>query len=90
MNNTFAATNHYALTTEYKGPTDARSSSILVKCDKQKLRYVYDDEFSTAVNHHKAAQQLADKMGIEGTLVGGTLPDGFNYAWIVLRGDETK
>ncbi len=64
-----------AITTSYRGPTDARGSRIIARCEAKRIAWECDDRLSIQENHAAAALHL---MGILGwgekndLVMGGT------------------
>jgi hypothetical protein len=84
-----------AITTKYLGPTNHRCGRIVATCNAGTLPVSYDYDLEVADNHRRVATQLADSLGWlddRGTLtyrlVGGVLPHGKGYAFVILVEDS--
>jgi hypothetical protein len=79
-----------AIITKYHGPTNARGSRIGVRSQAGRKYYPWDDALDVRENHAAAAFEYAHAMRwlLDGdTLVGGALPDGTGYAFVIVRGN---
>ncbi|MBD9674911.1 hypothetical protein IB275_30320 [Pseudomonas sp. PDM21] len=65
-----------AITTRYRGPSNARGSRVLAKCAGGSKSVGWEDELGSEQNHHAAARALANKMGWSGDLIPAGMPDG--------------
>ena len=71
-----------AIVTKYHGPTDTRGSRISASDeDGNRISISYPDELNSADAHAKAAGVLCDKLGWHGSLVSGSLKNGFVFVW---------
>lgn len=62
----------YAILTQYRGPTNTRGSRISAKVrwsghQNYRLTTPYQHDLSAVQNHARAAQMLAERMGLDGT-----------------------
>ena len=72
-----------AIITKYHGPGNVRGARISATTASG-IRHTigYPHELSTSEGHHRAAQELADKLGWRGTLIGGGMKEGF--CWVLV------
>ena len=75
-----------AIQTKYFGPSNVRGSRIKATCAAGSITIPYPHELSGQAVHRKAAEALVVKLGWDGQLLGGCLPDGsywfvFNNVW---------
>jgi len=71
-----------AIVTKYHGPTNYKGSRITASDeDNNRITISYPYELSGEECHRKAAQALCDKMGWTGTLVGGSLKNGYVFVF---------
>lgn len=71
-----------AIKTVYHGPTNTKGSRIYASAEGgNKCSVSYDDSVNQAEAHAIAAKALADKMGWDGTWVGGGFADC--YVWVI-------
>lgn len=71
-----------AIATRYKGPTDHKGSRIIASDeDGNKVTIGYPHELSGEAVHRKAAEALCAKMGWTGSLVGGSLKNGYVFTF---------
>lgn len=69
-----------AITTTYRGPTTFRGSRIIARAEGVP-RLILPYDHASHDPHRDAAEALAVRQGWEGTLLGGTLPDG-TRVWV--------
>lgn len=75
-----------AIITKYIGPTNHRGGRIAVKAQADGKLYPWSHLLSTEENHIAAATKFAKELGwvdSESDLVGGGMPDGTGYAFVV-------
>lgn len=65
-----------AITTRYRGPTNARGSRVSAFTTDQSITLGYDDALNSEANHTNAALALCHKMRWGGELVRGDLTNG--------------
>lgn len=65
-----------AIVTKYLGATMTRPSRIKASCSSGSITVTYPDGNSLYAPHRVAAEQLRDKMGWNGKLIGGGMPGG--------------
>ena len=70
-----------AIQTKYFGPSNVRGSRIKATCAAGSITIPYPYELSGQAVHRKAAEALAAKLGWNGQLLGGCLPDG-SYCFV--------
>ena len=71
-----------AIVTKYHGPTNFKGSRITASDeDGNRVTIGYPHELSGEDCHRKAAQALCDKMSWTGTLVGGSLKNGYVFTF---------
>lgn len=71
-----------AIVTKYHGPTNCKGSRITASDeDGNRCTISYPYELSGEEVHRKAAQALCDKMKWSGTLVGGSLKNGYVFVF---------
>lgn len=71
-----------AITTTFKGPTEAQGSRIVARCQARRKTTQCDDELSLDQNHREAALALATALEWHGWWVGATLPDGRTQVFV--------
>ena len=75
-----------SITTKYLGPTNTRGSRIVAKAQAGKITIAWDHALDSADNHIAAAKAFASKYGWTGRWVGGALPDGLGYCFVLSIG----
>jgi len=71
-----------AITTKYLGPTDFRGSRIKASDeDGNSITIPYPHELSGEAVYRKAAEALQQKMGWRGTLICGSLKNGYVFVF---------
>lgn len=71
-----------AIITKYHGPTNTKGSRITASDeDNNRITISYPYELSGEAVHRKAAEALCAKMGWTGTLVGGSLKNGYVFTF---------
>ena len=85
-----------AITTKYLGPTDARGSRIVARCQAKRLTVPWDHALDVEANHRAAGRALVRLMGWHAPIYSvewhmGALPDGSGYVLVAtldaLRGE---
>lgn len=72
-----------AICTRYHGPTNTRGARITATdLDGNRKSIPYPHELRSEEGHQKAAQELADKMGWKGKLVGGAIKHGYAFVFV--------
>lgn len=71
------------IVTRYKGPTNTRGSRVIATAQCGRMVLSWDHRLNSEGNHRAAAEAFAAQWGWDGILLGGTLPDGHSYAWIL-------
>ena len=70
------------IVTKYYGPTDRKGSRIIASDkDGNRVTIPYPYELNREDVHRKAAQALCDKLGWSGSLVGGSLKEGYVFVF---------
>jgi len=76
-----------AITTKYFGPGERRGSRIKASCEGASVTIPYPYELSGEDCHRAGAIALIQKMKwAPVVIVGGGLPDGNGYAFVMLGG----
>jgi hypothetical protein len=71
-----------AIVTKYHGPTNTRGSRITASDeDGNRITIPYPYELSGEAVHRKAAEALCSKMGWRGSLVAGSLKNGYVFVF---------
>lgn len=76
-----------AIETKYLGPTNHRGGRVLAGCVAGRITVPWRHELNPEANHALAAKLLMNKLDWTGRLVGGGLPNGRGYAFVVLDGE---
>jgi hypothetical protein len=78
-----------AIITKYLGPTDHRGARVKATADAGTVTVSWDHALNTEDNHRAAAEALANEYrwldGGDWKLVGGSLPDGTGFAFVLVR-----
>lgn len=79
-----------AIVTKTYGPTDQKGARIKAKCDAGSITipHDYSHQLGDERTHRGAAIALCKKLGWNGKMVGGCLPDG-RYAFVFVRTADT-
>ena len=73
-----------AIVTKYHGPSNVRRSRIIASDeDGNRVTVSYDDALNSEENHDAAMSALCYKMNWQGSLVRGSLKNGYVYVWHV-------
>lgn len=73
-----------AITTTFRGPTDASGSRIIARCEAKQITVPYDHALDGAENHAAAAIRLMDVLGWSSRdrLVMGGTKDGYAFVQV--------
>jgi len=72
-----------AILTKYLNPTNTRGARIRASdSDGNAVTIGYPHELSGEDVHRKAAEDLRDKMGWKGELVGGAIKGGYAFVFV--------
>ena len=70
------------IVTKYLGPTNYKGSRIVASdCDGNRVAISYPSELTGEAVHRKAAEALCEKMGWGGTLVSGSVKNGYVFVF---------
>lgn len=75
-----------ALLTRFLAPTDTRGARVSVLAQRGRKIYAWDHALNTCDNHARAATEAAtswDWLHAGDTLIGGALPSGSGYAFVI-------
>jgi hypothetical protein len=73
-----------AIETRFLGPTNYRPSRVVaVEPDGKRIVQPWNHQWSATENHANAARALADKLGWNAPLIGGSLQN--SYVWVFTR-----
>lgn len=72
-----------SIITKFHGPTNHNGSRVTARCQARRITIPWDHALNPPENHAKACEALVDLMEWGGDWVGGALPDGTGYAWVV-------
>lgn len=72
-----------AITTKYLGPTNHRGARIKASAQAGSVTVSWDHSMSPQQNHVEAARALALVYGWDGVWIGGALPHGTGYAFVL-------
>lgn len=75
-----------AIVTKFHGPSNVRGARYSARTDGHSVILSADDAFRFEGNHRAAAVALCAKLGWEGTLAMGVLPDG-RYVHVFVTDD---
>ncbi len=70
-----------AIRTKYFGPTDFRGSRIKATDGDNSVTIAYPHELSGEAVHRKAAELLCFRLHWKGTLIAGSLKDGYVFVF---------
>lgn len=73
-----------AIVTKYLGPTNHRGARVKASAEAGSLVVSWNHDLSEPENHRQAAEELASKYGWATSMVGGGLPDGRGYAFVMV------
>lgn len=76
-----------AIVTKYLGPTNHRGARVKATAQAGSVTIPWDDALDVADNHTAAAHVLCKRLEwpfSPGTLVGGALPDGTGYCFVMV------
>lgn len=76
-----------AIVTKYFGPTNSKGSRIQAKCAAKTIYVHYMSELNPDQMHEFAAKELQKKLGWDkyGALIGGGMPDGSGYCFVLIE-----
>lgn len=75
-----------AITTKYLGPTNSRGSRVKASAQAGSITVEWDDALNPPDNHAAAALAFAQKYDWDKhakRMIGGALPDGSGYAFVL-------
>lgn len=81
---TISNSHQQAIRTVFLGPTNSRGARVKATCAAGSVTVPYEYEGNP---HEVAAQALLEKMGWDGDMVGGCLPDGSHCFVFTRRGE---
>lgn len=76
-----------AITTRYLGPTNHRGARVKATCQAGSITIPWDHAWNADKNHAMACAALQAKLGWREKRIGGALPDGRGYAFVVALGE---
>lgn len=81
---------YQAIQTRYIGPTNYRGSRVKATAEAGSVTLSWDNALNATDNHRIAAETLADKYGWPKNMIGGALPGGPGYVWVVTDPDPAR
>ncbi len=71
-----------AITTRYVGHTEEHGARVVAKAQAGHVIIPWEYSLGHDGNHHAAAVALCKRLGWDGELVGGALPDGTGNVYV--------
>ena len=78
---------YQAIQTKYLAATNVRGSRIKATAAAGSITLHFDSGLNSEANHVRAARQLAERYGWEGTWHGGSIPGTSGYAFVLASDD---
>lgn len=71
-----------AIITKFYGPTSTRGPRIKARAWAGSVTVAYQHALGVEGSHEAAARALCEKLGWEGKMIGGGMPDDSGYAFV--------